>query len=120
VVVPDTPSHLTSTQSEYLIERLGGPKLYTQRRGSTSLIGRHAPYRGVTHEAAARWLQHMDAALLGVPEIDAEARAMLQAFFAFHAAYIVEGRTLLNPDRLIGYGGSVHVASAHGGRETQL
>ena len=102
------------------MERLGGPKLYTQRKGSTSLVGRHAPYAGVTHEAAVRWLQHMEAALLGVPEIDEEARAMLQAFFAFHAAYIVEGRLLLNPARLIGYGGSVHVASAHGGRQTQL
>lgn len=102
------------------MERLGGPKVYTQSKGSVSLIGRHAPYAGVTHEAAARWLHHMDAALLGVPEIDDEARAMLRSFFAFHARYIVEGRLLLNPARLIGYGGSLHMASARSGGQTEL
>ncbi len=95
-------------QSTFLIERLGGPKLYTERKGPFALIGRHAPYAGVTREAAHRWLAHMDAALAAVPEVDEDSASRLRAFFHYTAFFIVEGRALVNPHRLVGYGGSKH------------
>ncbi len=107
-----TKAEAIANQSAFLVERLGGPKLYSARKGTLSLIGRHAPYAGVTHEAAARWLVHMESALASVPEIDQDSLRRLLSFFRFHAYYIVEGRLLLNPHRLIGYGGSVHRGGA--------
>jgi len=105
-----TKKQATDNQASFLVERLGGPKLYTERKGTASLISRHAPYAGVTHEGAQRWIAHMDTALDAVAEIDDESRRMLRSFFRFHAIWIVEGRTLLNPQRLIGYSDSVHIA----------
>lgn len=43
----------------FLVERLGGPALYTSTKGPYQLIGRHAPYAGVNDESAERWLHHM-------------------------------------------------------------
>lgn len=109
-----TRAQASANQSTFLIERLGGPKVYTRLKGSASLVGRHAPYAGVTHEGAQRWLRHMAAALASVPEIDDDVACMLLSFFRFHAAWIVEGRKLLNPQRLIGYGDSMHTGHVHG------
>ena len=107
-----TKADAAANQSDFLIERLGGPPLYTQRKGPVALIGRHAPYAGVTRDAAHRWLQHMDAALAAVPEVDEDARRRLQSYFRYTAFFIVEGRSLVNPARLIGYGGSKHSGGA--------
>jgi truncated hemoglobin YjbI len=104
-----TKASAAATQAAFLTERLGGPKLYTQQRGTASLIGRHAPYAGVTHEGAARWVKHMESALAHVPEIGEEEGRMLRAFFRFHAAWIVEGKQLVNPHRLLGYSDSKHM-----------
>ncbi|CDY50504.1 BnaC01g44420D [Brassica napus] len=41
---------------------MGGPPLYSQRKGHPALIGRHHPFP-LTHEAAERWLQHMQNAM---------------------------------------------------------
>ncbi len=103
-----TKADAAQHQAAFLIERLGGPPLYTQHKGPFALIGRHAPYAAVTRDAAARWLAHMDAALDGVPELDADAQRRLRLFFRYTAYFIVEGRALVNPNRLIGYGGSKH------------
>ena len=51
-----TKADAAANQSAFLIERLGGPPLYTERKGPFALIGRHAPYAGVTRDAALRWL----------------------------------------------------------------
>jgi truncated hemoglobin YjbI len=107
-----TKADAAANQAAFLIERLGGPKLYTSRKGPFALIGRHAPYAGVTRDAAARWLQHMDAALTAVPEVDDDAARRLRAYFHYTAFFIVEGRELVNPSRLIGYGGSKHDGGA--------
>ena len=107
-----TKADAAAKQSDFLIERLGGPPIYTQRKGPVAIIGRHAPYAGVTRDAAHRWLQHMDAALAAVPEVDEDARRKLQSYFRYTAFFIVEGRALVNPARLIGYGGSKHSGGA--------
>lgn len=103
-----TKAEAASNQAAFLVERLGGPQLYTQRKGPFALIGRHAPYAGVTRDAAHRWLQHMHAALAAVPEVDDDSVRRLRAYFNYTAFFIVEGRALVNPNRLIGYGGSKH------------
>ena len=100
-----TKADAIGNQALFLIERLGGPKGYTARKGALSLIGRHAPYAGVTREGAERWVKHMEAAMASVPELDEDSSRRLRSFFRFHAHYIVEGRTLLNPHRLLSYGG---------------
>jgi truncated hemoglobin YjbI len=107
-----TKADAAANQAAFLVERLGGPKLYTEHKGPFALIGRHAPYAGVTHEAAHRWLSHMDAALAAVPEVDEDACRRLRAFFHYTAFFIVEGRALVNPHRLVGYGGSKHDGGA--------
>ncbi|KAH0904416.1 hypothetical protein HID58_043919 [Brassica napus] len=49
-------------QYEFFVKRMGGPPLYSQRKGHPALIGRHHPFP-LTHEAAERWLQHMQNAM---------------------------------------------------------
>jgi truncated hemoglobin YjbI len=49
-------------QYEFFIQRLGGPALYSQRKGHPALRARHARFP-ITKEFAARWIGHMSAAL---------------------------------------------------------
>lgn len=58
-------------QFEFLIQRLGGPALFSQRKGHPALIGRHMTF-DVQHRGATKWLAHMQAALdsLAVDEPD--------------------------------------------------
>ncbi|XWS26297.1 hypothetical protein CRYUN_Cryun26dG0020000 [Craigia yunnanensis] len=43
-------------------------------KGHPALIGRHRPFP-VTHQAAERWLHHMEKALESTPDIDADSKA---------------------------------------------
>ena len=49
-------------QYEWLVQRLGGPALFSQRKGHPGLMWRHNTF-AVTESAAVRWLEHMEAAL---------------------------------------------------------
>jgi len=98
-----TKADAAANQALFLVERLGGPKLFSERKGRLALISRHAPYAGVTREAAERWLQHMHAALDSVPEVDEDSKHRLSRFFKYNAFLITEGRQLVNPQRIIGY-----------------
>ncbi|KAK2982618.1 hypothetical protein RJ640_014997 [Escallonia rubra] len=40
-------------QYQFFVQRMGGPPLYSQRKGHPALIGRHRPFP-VTHRAAER------------------------------------------------------------------
>jgi len=44
------------------------------------LIGRHGPFT-VNEQAAERWLEHMQAALNEVDEIDADSKKRMSDFF---------------------------------------
>lgn len=48
--------------------------------GHPALIGRHRPFP-VTHQAAERWLHHMQIALDITPEIDADSKIKMMNFF---------------------------------------
>ncbi|GAQ77952.1 hemoglobin-like protein [Klebsormidium nitens] len=99
-----TREHATQNQYEFFIQRLGGPPLYSQRKGHPALIGRHGPY-AVTERAAQRWLEHMDEALDETAGIDEDSRQRLRNFFRHTAYFLVAGKELVNRNRLVGYGG---------------
>lgn len=54
--VSDVDLPFLFAQVDFLVERLGGPKLYTQRKGKMRLIHRHSPY-DLNSKSAARWLE---------------------------------------------------------------
>ncbi|KAL6296424.1 hypothetical protein ACE6H2_004566 [Prunus campanulata] len=80
-------------QYEFFVQRMGGPNLYSQRRGHPALIARHRPFP-VTHEAAERWLHHMQQALDTSSDIDAESKLKMMNFFRHTAFFLVAGDQL--------------------------
>lgn len=50
--------------------------------GHPALIGRHRPFP-VTHQAAERWLHHMQLALDTTPDIDDDSKIKMMNFFRF-------------------------------------
>ncbi|GAY60225.1 hypothetical protein CUMW_200310 [Citrus unshiu] len=84
-------------QYEFFVQRMGGPPLYSQRKGHPALIGRHRPFP-VTHQAAERWLHHMQIALDSTPEIDADSKIKMMNFFRHEhtAFFLVAGDELKN------------------------
>ncbi|KAM2869001.1 hypothetical protein FF1_016989 [Malus domestica] len=80
-------------QYEFFVQRMGGPNLFSQRRGHPALIARHRPFP-VTHEAAERWLHHMQQALDTTPDIDAESKVKMMNFFRHTAFFLVAGDEL--------------------------
>nr|XP_027082070.1 two-on-two hemoglobin-3-like isoform X2 [Coffea arabica] len=67
-------------QYEFFVQRMGGPPLYSQRKGHPALIGRHRPFP-VTHRAAERWLNHMQQALDATSDIDLDSKTKMLNFF---------------------------------------
>ncbi|KAL4603355.1 hypothetical protein ACB092_10G118400 [Castanea dentata] len=80
-------------QYEFFVQRMGGPPLYSQRRGHPALIARHRPFP-VTHQAAERWLHHMQQALDGTTDIDADSKVRMMNFFRHTAFFLVAGDEL--------------------------
>ncbi|KAF3446463.1 hypothetical protein FNV43_RR11642 [Rhamnella rubrinervis] len=80
-------------QYEFFVQRMGGPSLYSQRRGHPALIARHRPFP-VTHQAAERWLHHMQQALDSTPDIDADSKVKMMNFFRHTAFFLVAGDEL--------------------------
>ncbi|KAL7166275.1 hypothetical protein ACSBR2_037031 [Camellia fascicularis] len=69
-------------QYEFSVQRMGGPPLYSQRKGHPALIGHHSPFP-VTHQVAERWLRHMQQALDGMTDIDADSKIKMMNFFRY-------------------------------------
>jgi truncated hemoglobin YjbI len=69
-------------QYEFFIQRMGGPPLYSQRKGHPALIGRHVPF-AITEQAAVRWLEHMQTAIDSTPEIDPDSRKLMLNFLKY-------------------------------------
>ncbi|CAM9287909.1 unnamed protein product [Discosporangium mesarthrocarpum] len=98
-----TKQEAIRNQVDFLVERLGGPKVYTERKGKHHrLIGRHAPY-AVTPKAAVRWLKHMEGALYGTPGVDEDSRELLLAYFKHMAHFLVAGKEYANTTNLVDY-----------------
>ncbi|XP_074585717.1 group 2 truncated hemoglobin 3-2-like [Curcuma longa] len=84
-------------QYEFFVQRMGGPNLYSQRKGHPALIGRHAPFP-VTHQAAERWLHHMQQALNITTSIDPDSKVKMMNFFR-HTAYFLVGGNEMTRER---------------------
>ncbi|CAO2820409.1 unnamed protein product [Amaranthus hypochondriacus] len=98
-------------QYEFFVQRMGGPPLFSQRRGihifqslidwdSTAamhghpaLIARHRPFP-VTQQAAERWLHHMQQALDTTTDIDSDSKTKMMNFFRHTAYFLVAGDEL--------------------------
>nr|XP_007161323.1 hypothetical protein PHAVU_001G060000g [Phaseolus vulgaris]ESW33317.1 hypothetical protein PHAVU_001G060000g [Phaseolus vulgaris] len=63
--------------------------------GHPALIGRHRPFP-VTHQAAERWLHHMQQALDSTPDIDDDSKTKMMNFFRHTAYFLVAGDELKN------------------------
>jgi len=92
-------------QQDYLIEIIGGPKLYSEKRERKGLIGRHAPYP-VSISSIERWLFHMNDALNHVSLLDAETKLLFMNHFRYQAFFILHGRELVNQSSLTDYNAS--------------
>ncbi|PNX72580.1 group 2 truncated hemoglobin-like protein [Trifolium pratense] len=68
--------------------------------GHPALIGRHRPFP-VTHQAAERWLHHMQQALDTTPDIDDDSKIKMMKFFRHTAYFLVAGDELKNPTQQI-------------------
>lgn len=79
---------------------MGGPPLYSQRKGHPALIARHRPFP-VTHQAAERWLHHMQDALDNTPDIDSDSKIKMMNFFRHTAFFLVAGDELKNPNQQV-------------------
>lgn len=77
----------TQNQMEFFIQRLGGPALYSERKGHPALIMRHLKFN-MSLKATERWVFHMQQALEATPEIDADSRERMLDFFT-HTAYFL-------------------------------
>eukprot|EP01100_Stratorugosa_tubuloviscum_P011344 TRINITY_DN5049_c0_g1_i2.p1 TRINITY_DN5049_c0_g1~~TRINITY_DN5049_c0_g1_i2.p1 ORF type:complete len:136 (+),score=55.62 TRINITY_DN5049_c0_g1_i2:80-487(+) len=73
-------------QYEFLIQRFGGPPLYSDRKGHPALKARHHKF-AITTKAADRWLMHMNAAINDVG-IKGQIQQALIQFFS-HVAYFL-------------------------------
>lgn len=64
---------------DFLIQRFGGPEIYSQQRGHPRLRMRHAPFH-VDQRARDRWIELMEQALAETkfaPEVDRLLRSFL-------------------------------------------
>lgn len=66
-------------QYEFLIQRFGGPSLYSDRKGHPALRGRHAHFH-ITRQGAEKWLRYMREAMDEM-EIPEPARTYMDEFF---------------------------------------
>ncbi len=84
---PTDKHHAVHNQYEFFIQRLGGPQLYTQRKGHPALRGRHASF-DISQRAVGRWLKHMKDAMAEVG-IDGDLGERLWEFF-YDTAYFLQ------------------------------
>lgn len=75
-------------QCEFFMQRMGGPSLYSDRKGNQTLISRHKGWR-VDKPAAERWLSLMTQSLEDIgDDIDPESKEVMLKFFK-HTAYLL-------------------------------
>ncbi|XP_057721596.1 two-on-two hemoglobin-3-like [Arachis stenosperma] len=68
--------------------------------GHPALIGRHRPFP-VTHQAAERWLHHMQQALDTTTDIDDDSKIKMMNFFRHTAYFLVAGDELKNQNQQV-------------------
>lgn len=83
---PKDKAGAIQNQYEFLIQRLHGPELYSQRKGHPALRDRHAGFT-ITKAHAEKWLGYMGQAMdeVGIPD---DARIRLDEFFTDVAFFL--------------------------------
>ena len=83
---PDDMESAIRNQYEFFAQRLGGPPLYSSRKGHPALRPRHARFP-ITRENVERWLGHMRDAMVevGIPD---DARSRLDEFFTGSGSFL--------------------------------
>jgi truncated hemoglobin YjbI len=84
---PDDMDSAIQNQYEFFTQRLGGPQLYSQRKGHPALRARHVKF-AITSDRAVQWLGHMRLALADVG-IEGEQAEALMEFFEHTAHFLV-------------------------------
>jgi len=77
-------------QYEFFIQRMGGPPLFSQRRGHPALIGRHIQF-DMRKEHADRWMYHMENTLNVLENkqvLDLDSKQRMLNYFK-HTAYFL-------------------------------
>eukprot|EP00930_Biecheleria_cincta_P099261 TRINITY_DN908_c0_g2_i1.p1 TRINITY_DN908_c0_g2~~TRINITY_DN908_c0_g2_i1.p1 ORF type:complete len:270 (-),score=45.61 TRINITY_DN908_c0_g2_i1:373-1158(-) len=96
IFASSTEDEAAKNQYEWLVQRCGGPPLYSNRKGHPGLLGRHAHF-DVSVAAAERWLQHMGAAMQETEmpaTTDPDAKESLMDFFRHTAHFLVAGQCI--------------------------
>ncbi len=83
---PDDMEMAIQNQYEFFAQRLGGPPLYSERKGHPALRARHARFT-ITRQHAERWLGYMRQAMEEV-EIPQDARERMDEFFTDTASFM--------------------------------
>jgi truncated hemoglobin YjbI len=83
---PDDMEMAIRNQYEFFAQRLGGPPLYSDRKGHPALRARHARFE-ITRQHAERWLGYMRQAILEV-DIPPDAQDALYEYLAHTAAFM--------------------------------
>lgn len=84
---PDDMQSAIQNQYEFFCQRLGGPQLYSDRKGHPALRARHVKF-AITAARAEQWLEHMRLALDDVG-IEGEQAEALMEFFQHTAHFLV-------------------------------
>jgi truncated hemoglobin YjbI len=106
-----TKTEAVENQYLFFVQTFGGPEIYKVKKGKyTRLVGRHANYN-IGHEAADRWVKHMELAIEQHEQLkgDLEAREALQKYFRYTAQYIVVASEFMRPDQV----STIHKAFFH-------
>jgi hemoglobin len=72
---------------DFLIQRFGGPMIYSQQRGHPRLRMRHAPF-AIDQRGRDRWVELMEASLAEA-ELPAEVHPPLRKFFHEAATFMI-------------------------------
>ncbi|KAL7166271.1 hypothetical protein ACSBR2_037027 [Camellia fascicularis] len=83
-------------QYEFLVQRMGGPPLYSQRKGHLALIGHHSPFSLLIKLLRGGCVQE---ALDSMTNIDADSKIKMMNFFRHTAIFLVVGDELKNSNQ---------------------
>jgi len=83
---PKDKAGAIQNQYEFLIQRLGGPEEYSQRKGHPALRARHERF-SIGRAQADKWLSYMRQAMVDVG-LPTDARARLDEFFTDSAYFL--------------------------------
>ncbi|HMV41967.1 MAG TPA: truncated hemoglobin family protein [Leptospiraceae bacterium] len=85
-------------QAEFFMQRMGGPQYFSERKGHPALMARHIQFN-MSEKAAERWLFHMKNTLDEIPEIDADSKSRMMAYFTHTAYFLSVGVTTQQRER---------------------